>query len=301
MEKKGKEIVGKLLKKKIAKSSDGAVIMDLRKYKLGVWVLLRKDKTILYSGKDLALAEEKFGKFKLDESLYVVCSEQKLHFEQLFKTLELMGFSHESKMVHYGEVRLPSGKMSSRTGENVLYSDFLKKITEQAESQIKKRESKIAEKTLKERALKISVAAIKYSMLKQSPNKNIIFKPEDSLNFEGDTGPYILYSYARANSIIEKYKDKKDKKDFQLEELEITLIKKLSQFPEAVSESVKNLNPSVIAHYTYQLAQNFNEFYHSCPVIKSEKEQFRVSLVKSFIQVMKNSLNLLGIKAIEKM
>lgn len=304
-EEKAIKIVDDLLKRKIAKVSKGAVIINLKKYKLGVWVLLRQDKTILYSAKDLSLAQEKFKKFKLNKSIYVVGAEQSLHIAQLFKTLELMGFenSKDCIFVPYSEVRFPEGKMSSRSGNNILYSDFLEEVQEYSKKEIKKRDSKISKTKLEERALKIATAAIKYSMLKQNPNRNIIFKKEDALNFDGDTGPYIQYSYARASSILRKIKQEpKQFKIKTLEDKEMALVKKLSQFPEVVLKSFNSLNPSLIANYSYQLAQIFNEFYHMCPVISSEdKKYFRINLVKSFKQVLKNAFYLLGIDVIEKM
>jgi arginyl-tRNA synthetase len=303
-EKPGKEISLDLLKKGIAKKSDGAVIMDLENFNLGVWVLLRSDNTVLYSAKDFALAEEKIKKFKADKYLVLVADEQRLHFQQLVKTLELMNFPKwkDYNFLTFGLVRLPTGKMSSRTGDNILYSGFMNEIQGSAKQEIQKREEKISKTELEKRALAISIAAIKFSMLKQSPNKNIIFDKNEALKFEGDTGPYLLYSYARAKSILRKSKIKKFSGETKgLETKEIELVKKLSLFNEIVIESYKNNNPAVIANYSYQLAQTFNEFYHTCQVLKSEKESFRISLVFSFAQVLKNSLNLLGIKVIEKM
>ncbi len=303
MEKDGVRIVEDLLAKKIAVISDGAVIMDLKKDNLGVWVLLRKDKTVLYSAKDLALAEKKFNQYKIDKSIYVVGAAQQLHFYQLFKTLELAGFPQAKKCeyIPVSEVRFPWGKMSSRTGENILYSELIKELVDFAKKGIKKRDKKISTKEIEKRALKISIAAIKYSMLKQHPNKNIIFNKEEALNFEGDTGPYLLYSYARANSILTKSKAKISSKTKNLEQKEIELMKELSKFPEIIINAYKSLNPSVIANYSYHLAQVFNEFYHSCPVLNSENEAFRISLVASFKQVLKNSFELLGIEALEEM
>ncbi len=307
VEKRGKQISLELLKKGIAEKSDGAVIMDLKRYNLGVWVLLRSDGTVLYSAKDLALAEEKIKKYHADKNISLHGSEQNLHFRQLIKTLELIGYEKEKfSDISFDMVRLPTGKMSSRTGENILYSDFMNEITEHAKMEIKKREPKISQKELDSRALKISIAAIKYSMLKQSANKAIVFDKKEALNFEGDTGPYLLYSYARAKSIIKKSKSfnknsAKSEKIKSLEEKEIELAKKLSQFPEIMKNSFENLNPSAIANYSYQLSQEFNEFYHSCPVLNSEKQNFRIALVKSFIRVAENSLALLGIDVIEEM
>jgi arginyl-tRNA synthetase len=305
MEKPSLAIVDTLLKKKIATVSDEAVIVDLKKYNLGVWVLVRKDGTPLYSAKDVALAEMKFNRYKIEKSIYVVGAAQTLHLQQLFKTLELMGFKHAKDCIHipFTEVRLPGKKMSSRTGENVLYSDFIEELMKHAKKNIKQREPKISATELEKRALKISVAAIKYSFLKQNPNRLMTFNPKEAINFEGDTGPYLLYSYARASSILKKVKNRKfkDENFEELEEQEIELVKKLSQFPEVVISSFKTMNPSPIATYAYQLAQIFNEFYHACPVIGSEKEIFRIELVRCFRQVLKNALNLLGIEEIERM
>jgi arginyl-tRNA synthetase len=304
VEKKGKTIALQLLKKGIAKKSEGAVIIDLKKYKLGVWVLLRSDGTVLYSAKDLFLAEKKFKDYKLDKNFYVIANEQDLHMKQLFKTLELMKFQNVKKMYHisFNIVRLPTGKMSSRTGENILYSDFMKELIEYSKKRIKERRIKLSKQELEKRALVVSIAAIKYSMLKQGANKIIIFKKEDALNFEGDTGPYLLYSYARASSIIRKSKIKSENfKIKNLESKEFELTKKLSQFPEVIANSYKNYNPALIANYSYELAKLFNEFYHLCPVINSENEIFRLKIVKSFRIILKNSLHILGIETLEEM
>ncbi|MAH47994.1 hypothetical protein CMI37_19385 [Candidatus Pacearchaeota archaeon] len=349
MEKGGKQIVKELVKKKVAKVSDGAVIMDLSRFALknpdsqftlalgrnvskskspthlplanpnklvksksldyvkgnkglGVWVLLRSDGTVLYSAKDLALAEKKFKDFKLDRSLYVVANEQDLHMKQLVKTLKLDGVKNAGKIGHvsYGMVRLPTGKMSSRTGDNILYSDFKKEIVSYAESEIAKR-FKLSKKELEKRGLAVAVAAIKYSMLKQSSNKNIIFDKTQALKFEGDTGPYLLYSYARASSIVRKVKGGKVMKIVDLKDEEIRLLKKLDGFGSVVESAYDNLAPSLIANYCYELAKDFNEFYHCCPVLGSEEEGFRLQLVEAFRVVMKKGLGLLGVGVLGEM
>lgn len=302
LEEKGKQISQELLKKGIAKISDGAVIVDLDKYSLGIWVLLRKDGTVLYSGKDLALAEKKFNDYKIDWSLYVVADAQNLHMQQLFKTLELMNFKQVKKLYHvrYGLVRLPTGKMSSRTGDNILYSDFIKEIKQYAKTEILKRE-KLGKKELETRAEKIAIAAIKYSMLKQDANKVIVFDKKEALNFEGNTGPYLLYTYARASSILRKAKSARKTKYETPNFQEARLIKKIAVFSEVVEQAYKNLNPSLIANYSFELAQIFNEFYHSSRVIGSKEESFRLALVKAFTITIKQALSLLGIEAIERM
>jgi arginyl-tRNA synthetase len=299
----GKEIAQNLAKEGIAKVSDGATIMDLNDIGLSVWVLLRKDGTVLYSSKDLALAMLKFKEYKLDKSINIVADEQNLHFKQLFKTLELMKFKDVKKCQHipYALVRLPEGKMSSRTGNNILYSDFLDEMKDYAKSEIEKRE-KVPEKELEERALKISVAAIKYAMLKQHSNSVIVFNKEEALNFEGNTGSYLLYSYARAKSILNKAKYKKSSyKVASINEKEKALINQLNNFPKIVQHSYEQLSPNLIANYAFELSQSFNEFYHSSQVIGSKEEQFRLALVSCFSQVLKNALFLLGIDVIEKM
>jgi len=306
VEKRGKEIAQELVKKGIAKISEEAAIMDLEKYGLSVWVLLRKDGTVLYSAKDIALAYKKFEDFKLDRSLYMVADEQNLHMRQLLKTLELMKFPQAKKCRHisYALVRLPTGKMSSRTGDNILYSEFKEEMLDYAKKEIKKRWPKLKEKEIAERALKISIAAIKYAMLRQDSNKVLVFSKESAMSFEGDTGPYLQYSYARASSILKKSEKKpmsKIEAPEKLEEKEIELIKKIGDFPKIVEDASRNLNPSIIAHYSFELAQVFNEFYHNCPVIDSKQEEFRLKLVDSFRATLKNALYLLGIEVMEEM
>ena len=199
-------------------------------------------------------------------------------------------------------VRLPEGKMSSRTGQNILYSDFLKEMKDYAKLEIAKREP-LNEKELEERALKISVASIKYAMLKQSSSNVIVFNKEDALNFEGNTGAYLLYSYARARSILRKanYKGKNKIKITTISDREKNLISNLGFFPEEVLHAEKNLTPNTIANYAFKIAQMFNEFYHSEQVIGSKEEEFRLALVDCFVIVLKNSLNLLGIETLEEM
>lgn len=305
LEGEAKKIVDDLLKKKIAVKDDGAVIIDFKKKgfdNLGVWVLLRKDGTVLYSAKDIALALRKFKENKINWSVYVHGAEQNLHFKQLIKTLELMNFKNV-KSVHdfgFGLVRLPGKKMSSRTGDNILYSDFKKEIVDYAKKQISDR-VKISERELERRALAVAVAAIKYSFLKQSINNVIVFDKDDALRFEGDTGPYLLYSYARASSIVRKNKSKKKVKILDLNNEEIALVKKINDFEDVVERAYDEFSPNLVANYSYDLAKLFNEFYHECPVLGSLEEGFRLKLVEIFRRTLKKSLDLLGIDVLEEM
>lgn len=300
-----KKIVEELLDKKIAIKDDGAVIIDFKKHgfeNLGVWVLLRKDGTVLYSAKDIALDLKKFKENKVDWSIYVHGAEQNLHFKQLLKTLELIKFKN-LKEIHefgFGLVRLPSGKMSSRTGDNILYSDFKKEIVEYAKKQISER-FELKNNEVEKRALAVAMASIKYSFLKQGLNNTIIFEKNEALKFEGDTGPYLLYSYARASSIVRKVKSKKKVQIVDLKKEEIRLIKKIAEFSDVVEKAYDDFSPSLIANYSYEISKLFNEFYHSCPVLGSVEEGFRLALVNAFRKTLKKSLDLLGIDVLEEM
>ncbi len=300
--KKGKEIIKQGLKSKIfEKTEDGAIKINLEKEKLGEKILLRKDGTSVYVTQDLYLAKLKFEKYKLDKSIYVVGNEQNYHFNVLFTILKKLGFEKEMHHLSYGMVALPEGKMKSREGIIVDADDLINNVQRLVKEELVKRQ-KLSGKELEKRSLIISLASIKYMLLKVDVKKDMLFNPKESISFEGDTGPYLQYSYARASSILKKAKIKKDKfKIDELENEEFNLIKKLSEFPEVISKSYNTLNPSAIANYSYQLAQTFNEFYHACPVIDSEKQELRLELVKTFRIVLKNSLYLLGIEVIDRM
>ncbi len=303
---KGKEIVDDGLKKGIfKKKSDGSVFIDLNDEKLGEKIVLRADGTSIYITQDLYLAKLKFDELKINSSIYVVGNEQDYHFNVLVAILKKLGFNFADKIKHlsYGMVVLPEGRMKSREGKVVDADDLIEEIQNLAKKELISR-SKLPQKELELRSLKIALASIKYFLLKTDINKDMLFAPEESIRFDGDTGPYIQYSYARANSILKKSKIKNKTENFKIELLsptEIELIKKLSQFKEVVLKSCETLNPSLIAHYSYQLAQSFNEFYHSCPVVGSKEEKFRIKIVESFKIVLKNALGLLGIETLEEM
>ncbi|MBU0615951.1 MAG: arginine--tRNA ligase [Nanoarchaeota archaeon] len=303
LEEDAKKIVKKLLEKNIAEISDDATIIKFKDEHLGVWVLLRKDGTVLYSAKDIALAARKFDEFKIDTSIYVVGKEQEHHFMQLFKTLELMRFKQAKncRYVPVSLVKLPWGKMSSRTGDNILYSAFKDELIEYAKQVIKKRFPELDKKELDKRALAISIASMKYSMLKQNPNKEIVFNKEEAMRFEGDTGPYLQYSYARASSIVRKSKSGTRYQIPNLSDQEASLIKFIQEFPSEAEKAAAALNPALVANYAYRLCQLFNEFYVNCKVIGTDEEPFRLALVEIFRITLKNSLNLLGILPLEEM
>lgn len=304
--KQGKEIVLDGLKKGIFKKrKDNAVIVDLKKDGLDEKVLLRIDGTTVYITQDIYLAMLKQKQFDLDKSYVVTGNEQIYHFNVLFSILDKLGFDKKGlKHFAYGMVRIPEGKIKSREGTKGLSADeILEKVQDLAKKELKKR-ANFSERELEKRSLIIALAAIKYSMLKVDIKKNMLFNPKESISFEGDTGPYILYTYARASSILRKLKNQeKQKIEYWegLEKKEIELVKKLQEFKPISKKAYSELNPSLIANYAYQLAQVFNEFYHDCSVIGSKKEHFRVSLVEAFRIVLKNSLNLIGVDTLEEM
>lgn len=299
---KGREIILNGVEKKIfEKKKDGSVSINLGK-QLGEKILLRLDGTSVYITQDIYLAKLKFEEYKLDKSIYVVGNEQEYHFSVLFEILKKLDFD-TSKLKHlaHGLVNLPEGKLKSREGTTVDADDMIEKVQSLVKKELNSRE-KLGKKELESRSLKIALSAIKHMLLKVDAKKNMLFNPKEAINFEGDTGAYLLYSYARANSILKKAKSKKKKAGkLNLSKEEAELVKKISQFPEIVLKSYWTLNPSLIANYSCQLAQAFNEFYQFCPVVGSDAEEFRLLLVKAFMQTLKNAVWLLGIEVIEKM
>ena len=302
--KKMNSVIELMYKKGLIKESEGAEIIDLEKYGLGVCLIKKKDGATLYATRDITAAIDRHDKYKFDEMIYEVGSEQTLHFKQVFKVLELLGFSWAKNCIHinHGLYLAEDGKkFATRKGKTVFMEDILDETIQLAKKEILKRD-KIKEKELEERARFIAIAAIFYGDLKNYRSNDLVFNIEKFISFEGDTGPYLLYSYARAKSILSKAKYKNTKLTIEnLEEIEKNLILELNNFSEIIIHAQKNFSPNIIANYSFKTAQLFNEFYHSSQVIGSENEGFRLALVASFAQVLKNALTLLGISVIEKM
>ncbi|MDO8467349.1 MAG: arginine--tRNA ligase [Nanoarchaeota archaeon] len=300
-----KDVVAQLQNKKILKEDQGAQIVDLNEFGLGIALIKKSDGSTLYMTRDLAAAISRKSKYNFDYMIYEVGQEQKLHFAQVFKILELMGYSWAKNCIHveHGLYLDKDGKkFATRKGKTIFMNNVLEKTKELSEKEIKKRDKKISKKNLNERSLKVAIAAIFYGDLKNNRKNDAIFDLKKFVSFDGDTGPYLLYSYARANSITKKSKNPFSQFVVEsLDQKETELILKLNEFPSIVLKAYESLNPSVIANYSFQLAQTFNEFYHACPVLKSKNENFRLALVESFKQVLKNSLNLLGIETINEM
>ena len=271
--------------------------------------ILRSDGTSIYITNDMAVAKYRFEHYKINKCLWVVATEQNLHFKQLFKIFELLGYKWAKNCFHlgYGLVNLPSGRMKTREGNVVDADDLIEESRRLASNEIEKRDEKIGLKDLKEKSLAIALASIKYNMLKTEPIKEITFNPEEEISFDGNTGPYLQYTYARANTLLKKSKKRpkltepQSGKAIFSEQLENNLIKKLSEFPEIIEKSAKELKPNILANYSYELATLFNEYYQNVRIIGSENEQAKLALVNSVKIILENSLNLLGIKSLEKM
>jgi len=315
-----KKIVEELIARKIAsdeRPTGGPVIvkidekLGLAKEKYRVAVILRSDGTTLYLTKDLALAEQKFDKYHVDRSIYVVDNRQSLHFQQVFKILELWGFKQAEKCYHlgYGFVSLPEGAMSARRGRVVLFKDVYDEAIQRVLKTIAEKNPNMPEGERLGVAQKVGMGAMAYSMLAVDNNKDMVFDINDALNFDGRTGPYIQNAYVRANSILRKAGgDIRDARigmfEYTLTLHEIELIEQISRFPGIVQQAANEYRPLVVAAYVYDLATAFHSFYHAVPVLQAESEaikEARLLLVAASRQVLANGLHLLGITAPEVM
>jgi arginyl-tRNA synthetase len=313
----GKEIVDELIAKGIAedeRATGGPVIvkidekLGLTKEKYRTMVILRSDGTTLYSTKDLALAKQKFEKYHVDRSIYVVDFRQNLHFQQIFKILELWGFPQASKCYHlpYGYVTLPEGAMSSRRGNVVLFKNVYDEAVKRVLAVESERSGNVPENERVKVAEQIGLGALVYSMLSVDNNKDIVFDVDEALSFDGRTGPYIQNAHVRANSILKKAGDISTDShfDYELDKHEIELIEQISRFPAAVQQAANEYRPLVMAAYAYDLANAFHSFYHAVPVLQSEDvdvRNARLRLVAAAKQTIANALRLLDIQAPEVM
>lgn len=306
---KGKGVAYEGLQKDVfVKDDTKAIVAPLEKYGLSNKVILRGDGTSVYITQDLYLAQQRYADFKFDSMIYVVASEQQLHFKQLFKILHLLERPFACDLYHlsYGLVNLPTGRMKSREGTVVDADDLLDEVAALALQEVEKRYSSLSVKEKKRRAEFISLGAIKFFLLKVDASRDMIFNPEESISFDGETGPYVQYAHARACSILDKAgKQVRNSVDFFLlkESSEQALLKLLQQFPEKAAEAAVQYKPHILCHFVLDLAQKFNEFYHALLVISEDKKVMnaRLMLVDAVRQVLANGLSLLGIYAPEEM
>ena len=311
----GKDVVAEGLEKGVFnKKEDGSVWIDLTDEGLDEKIVLRSDGTAVYMTQDIGTAIQRVKDYPdINGMVYTVGNEQDYHFKVLFLILKKLGFSWAEKLYHlsYGMVDLPSGKMKSREGTVVDADDLMEDMTKTAEA-ISKELGKLEGYSEAERAelyKMIGLGALKYYILKVDPKKRILFDPEESVDFQGNTGPFIQYTYARIQSILRKAKEtgvssKSTSKISELHVKEKELLKQIQLFPETIQLAAENYSPALIANYTYDLVKEFNSFYQQVSILGEADEQkkiFRVQLSKKVGDTIKVAFSLLGIEVPERM
>ena len=310
-----KKVEEGLAKGLFIRKEDNSVWADLTDEGLDQKLLLRKDGTSVYMTQDIGTAEMRFNDFPIDKMIYVVGNEQNYHFQVLSILLDRLGFKWGKDLVHfsYGMVELPNGKMKSREGTVVDADDLVASMIENAktlsEDKVNKLEG-ITEGEKNEIARIVGMGALKYFILKVDARKNMLFNPEESIDFNGNTGPFIQYTYARIRSILRKAEAQSIAlpaslaDDAPLNEKEIALIQKLNDFGAAVAQAGIDYSPSGIANYCYELTKEFNQFYHDYSILNADTEAEKITrlvLAKNVAKVIKNGMALLGIEVPERM
>lgn len=294
--------------KDIARESEGALMIDLEPHGLPPVMLRKKDGATLYITRDLAAAIYRYETFNFALSLYVVGAEQTLHFQQLFKVLELLGFDWSSRCIHvpFGLIRFKEGRMSTRAGKIILLEEVLQRSIDMAREIIEEKNPDLVDKEGAAKA--VGLGAVRFGDLSNDRVKNIEFDWEKVLDFSGETAAYIQYAHARICSILRKAGAEFAEWDnsaasILVKEEETALIKTLAILPDKIIASADSLRPSILARYLIDVAREFNRFYHNCPVLGSEGElkHGRLLLISATRQVIANGLALLGIAAPEKM
>ena len=307
----GKDIVLKHLDSDlIHKREDGSIWIDLTEEKLDEKLLLRSDGTSVYITQDIGTAVQRHREFSCDEYIYVVGNEQDYHFKVLSIILQKMNYDWAKGIEHlsYGMVDLPSGKMKSREGTVVDADDLMEEMKETAKeisAELGKLEN-LDENSQNELFHKIGMGALKYFILKVDPKKKMLFDPKESVDFTGNTGPFIQYTYARIQSVLRKA-GKNNQLDFvvsEINEKELTLIKRIYEYPQAILEAADNRSPAVVANYVYELVKEYNNFYQNIPILKETDQNlinFRLELSGFAGKIIESSMKLLGIEVPERM
>ena len=312
----GKALVQKGLDMGIfERDPDGSVWCDLTSDGLDRKLLLRGDGTSVYMTQDLGTAEQRFSEYNLDEHIYVVGNEQNYHFQVLKLILKKLGFAWSDNIYHlsYGMVELPEGKMKSREGTVVDADDLLEKMYNTAKEtslELGKIDN-MTEAEQHELFRKLSLGALKYFIIKVDPKKTMLFDPKESIDFNGNTGPFIQYTHARIKSILRKAAGRgisfgadAVRDDIALSAKEIRLIKIIDMYPGKIAEGGQAHSPAVIANYAYDLAKEFNQYYHDTPVLREEDEallKYRLALLSMIAEVLVKAMDILGIQLPERM
>jgi arginyl-tRNA synthetase len=306
----GREIVLRGLSDAILyRKEDGSVWADLEKEGLDQKLLLRSDGTSVYMTQDVGTAHQRYEEFGFDNHIYVVGNEQNYHFQVLKLVLKKLGYEWADKLYHlsYGMVELPEGKMKSREG-TVVDADDLMDEMEATARQMSRELGKLEEYPEEERSRiyrQVGMGALKYFILKVDPKKNMTFDPRESVDFNGNTGPFIQYTYARIQSVLRKAGGIHGTAGkTELNEKEIALIRMMHDYPDVLEESARTLNPSLVANYLYDLAKEFNQFYHDYSILSAdhpEQVSLRVLMVEQTGSIIHSGMRLLGIEVPERM
>lgn len=312
--KKGRDIVLKGLADGVLYKKDtGSVWADLTGDGLDHKLLLRDDGTSVYMTQDIGTAYERFHEFDMDEMIYVVGNEQNYHFQVLSLICGKLGFDWANKIKHlsYGMVELPEGKMKSREGTVVDADDLMQEMIHTARETSKElgKLEGYSEAEAEDVYRKVALGALKYFILKVDPKKTMMFNPKESIDFNGNTGPFIQYTYARIRSILRKAAEsgatvEKSELHIRISDKEQDLIKWIAKLPAVVKEAGDSYSPALLANYAYELAKEFNQFYHDFSILKEENEKvrnFRLLLAKECSVAIRNAMGMLGIEMPERM
>ena len=300
----GKDLIEEGLKSNVFyKKEDNSVWVDLTEFGLDEKLLLRSDGTAVYITQDIGTAIQRFKDFKFSEMVYTVGNEQNYHFDVLFKILKKLNYSWANMCHHlsYGMVDLPEGKMKSREGTVVDADDLLKHVlysSIELSNQLNKKN------VLSNEDHKIiSLAAIKYFLLKVDAKKNMMFNPKESIDFNGNTGPFLLYTYARIKSLIRKNNTKIEIKKVEINSIEKDLIKKIIEYPEVIRDSAISYNPSLICNYIFEMVKIYNRFYQNNEILVDDQltRSLRLTISEEVSKIIKSSSDLLGFEVLEKM
>ena len=299
------DVIKRLTDDGLLKESQGAMIVPLDEYDMPPCIVAKKDGSSIYATRDLAAILYRKATYNFDRCLYVTGLEQKLHFAQVFKVIELMGNDYAKNLVHipYGLVSLKSGKISSRKGTVIFAEDLLRESINKTTSIIEEKNPDIPDK--EEVAKQVGIGAIIFNDLYNQRIKDVIFDWNKLLNFDGETGPYVQYTYARASSVLRKIGEVPDTIDYTLltDEASIGLLKEIERYPQVIKDAAERYEPSVIARYSIDLAHAFNKFYHECQInVEDETTKYtRTNVVKIARYIIKDALSLLGIQCPEQM
>ena len=295
--------VQKLRDKGLLEIDDGASIVNLEKWNMPVCLILKRDGSTLYPTRDIAAAVYRKNTYNFDKAIYVTSAQQSLHFAQWFKVVELMGYDWHDELVHvpYGTVSVNGMKLATRTGNVVLLKDLFAEAIERV-AEITKEKHPDPKECL-EIAEKVGVGAVVFYYLSNNRMRDINFMMEDALSFDGNTGPYVQYTYARTCSVLEKVGGKGEMTDAELSDVEFELAKCLSVFPERINAALSDYEPSIVTRYILDLAAAFNRFYHECKIVGCEDEKLkssRIALTAAANQVLRTALHLICMQSPEK-